>query len=323
MCFQTVDITRSVPLTDATHRRRRKRVYRPWFVIVMLAVFGFASPVLSPEMARAEGLTEEAVEGPADRLTRDPISDIVRFTIGIRGGGGGEVWLKPRGGGLCEDGTVGDLCDWPMFSGVRGGWSGGAGLFVNAIFFEYVGIELGLRVMEHHLLEYVDWAYEELDPVSASVVRTEAQTAEEVVWQALHIPVLLKVYVPAETFRFTLGFGVDFGVTVGSKTSFETIGGTLAGPRTQFEELVADAVDSIYLLGTAGFEFLVGDGFFIPLELGVAYNVSQSSAYEERVSFDRRPATAIDAVTTQPTRMTIETRQSLMTHLHLGVGYMF
>jgi len=293
------------------------------FIYVALTLVGLGLCLVLPTIGWAQTLDVEPEDATGELLERDSISDIVRFTLGVRGGGGGDIWLAPRGGGLCEDGTVGDLCDWPILSGTRGGWSGGVGIFFGAIFFEYVGLELGLRVVEHHLLEYVDWTYEELDPVTATVVRHEAQTAEEVIWQALHIPVLLKVYVPAETFRFALGFGVDFGVTVGSSASYEHVGGVLAGPRTQFERLEPDPVDSIYVLGTAGFEFMVGDGFFIPLEIGVAYNVSQPSAYHDRVGFDRRPGNALDAVTTQPTRMTVETRQSLMTHLYLGVGYLF
>ena len=287
-----------------------------------------ASPALAAPAAEARA--PAGPESTADAgQGRGVASDVVRFAVGIRHTGGGLLWTQPSHTDLLADDPnrrPGDYFDLPIFNELRAGYGYGSGVFVQGQFVTYLGVEIGLYWSHHTLVEQVEWTFVENDAGTSREFR--ADTEEKLEWDALHVPLIVKALVPAGAVQLVFGVGVEYVHPVWQGASFELLEGEIYGPRSAFEEIRAEAADSVYVLATIGVEILAGD-FFVPVDLLLGYNVLQPERYLERGSVDPQPTVEVldpdDSVAKahHPKTLTLKTQDTAYGMLRVGLGYRF
>ena len=292
-----------------------------------LLMVTLASPALA---------AEPTAENPDDALaTGTP----ARFVVGFKMGAGGALWDEPDNTTLRRfaDGSTFDV---PIFDETRGGYTIGSGIFVEGIFFDYLGLEIGAHFVKHTLLENIDWSFvETVDQGGQITTRTfEAKSEHELTWTALHVPILVKAVVPSGNTRISLGVGPEFAFASWSDTEFKiTEGGStsnefnladcndgklrLPGPtRCQLTSIKSKLEDSVYLSVVFGIEIVAGD-FLIPIDIHWSYNFSQERDYQDRVGLDRLPDDASRGV--HPTEVVLQTRDTMYGGVRVGIAYQF
>lgn len=258
-----------------------------------------------------------------------------RFVIGFKTGAGGTLWDSPDEtvlvNGVADTDSTFEL---PIFDETRGGFTFTTGFFVEGIFYDYFGIEVGAYFTQHRLLENVNWNY--FETVNSQVTRqVEAKSRQELHWTALHVPILIKAVVPSGKTRISLGVGPEFAFGSWAKAKFqinevvengvEQQGDDLqlAGNRAALQTLRAKLEDSIYFTVNFGIEIVVGD-FLVPIDIHWSYNFSQGKRYRDRVELDRLPvAGGPVTVDNHPTEVTLKTRDTMYGGIRVGLAYQF
>ena len=296
------------------------------------------------ESARAEPPAETAGEPKLEAAIP------ARFVMGVKFGGGGTLWNEPDGTtvGVEENGAEFNI---PIFDQTRAGYTMSAGFFLEGIFYEHLGLEVGLHFVQHTLFEQIEWSYteERITNGVPSVATFEADSEEELSWTAFHMPILVKAVVDAGRSRISLGIGPELSFTSWSRTKFKITKGGLSstfpddpndntfpkdfphcfdgkkrlpGTRCGFEKLGARNENSVYLAVVFGIEILAGD-FIVPIDLHWSYNFSQPKEYLDRVVLDRDTIPTEGNPDVRPSRLDLRTRESMYGGLRIGLAYPF
>ena len=256
-----------------------------------------------------------------------------RFIMGVKFGGGGTLWDEPDDVPKRSDGQ--SLL--PIFEETRGGYTMSAGYFLQGIFFDHLGLEVGFHFVKHTLLETIDWTFTEVS--STNVTTRVAESDTELAFTALHVPILVKAVIPAGTTRVSLGIGPEFAFGSWAKTKFDITKTDeprgpdgemlLPGNRKVFKTVRPKLEDSVYLTVNFGVEIVAGD-FIIPVDIHWSYNFSQQKKYLQRAAISRRggdgelePLPANPPDTWEPTEVTLETRDTMYGGIRIGIAYQF
>jgi|GEM_PF-1088251 len=309
--------------------------------IVVASVLGTAPALAAPPL----------VAEPAPETLDKAIP--ARFIMGVKFGGGGTLWDAPDGTVLGKDERGLDF-DTAMFDETRAGYTMSAGFFLEGIFYDHLGIEVGFNFVQHTLLENVKWSYEESN--DGGIQRAfNAKSDQELSWTALHVPILIKAVVDAGKTRVSLGVGPEFSFTSWSQARFKITEGALSstsvgdendhnfprkdgvalypecydgqdrlpGGRCVFTNLKAKNEDSVYLAVVFGIEITAGD-FIIPIDIHWSYNFSQPKGYLERANVDPNTIpTEANGGLVRPSELELKTRDSMYGGLRVGLAYQF
>lgn len=315
-----------------------------------------------PRLARLVALASLlALSGPAlgaptpltgaDDLDVLSVGMPARFIMGFKAGAGGTLWDEPKDTVLRNVSGTDPTFDIPIFNETRGGYTMTAGFFIEGIFYEYLGLEVGAYFTQHTLLEKTDWNY--FETVNGNVThQVEAKSEEELQWTAIHVPILVKAVVPSGKTRISLGIGPEFAFGEWSRAKFKvtevttdgvrqvgndlTLGGSLspAPPRAALRTIRANLQDSVYFTVNFGIEIVAGD-FLIPIDIHWSYNFSQESAYRKRVATLGCDSTGLvceerlppegGAVTfdNHPNTLELQTRDTMYGGINIGIAYQF
>ncbi len=301
----------------------------PWPGTTMSRPMRLMAPTLGAALATLISLAApEVLAAPpgADADTALKKAVPARFIMGVKFGGGGTLWDEPDDVPRKPDGQA----LLPIFEETRGGYTMSAGYFLQGIFFDHLGLEVGFHFVKHELLEQIDWTFTEVTP---NVVTTRvAESDTELSFTALHVPILVKAVIPTGTTRISLGVGPEFAFGSWAKTKFkitktdEPPGPNgellLPGERRVFRTVNASLEDSVYLTVNFGIEVTAGD-FIIPIDLHWSYNFSQEKRYLERaiIAEDEIP-TPVNP-DPDPTAVTLKTRDTMYGGVRIGIAYQF
>ncbi|MFT7579525.1 MAG: hypothetical protein ACI9MR_001191 [Myxococcota bacterium] len=259
-----------------------------------------------------------------------------RFVMGVKFGGAGVLWDEPDSTELATL-QNNQTFSVPIFDETRGGYGYSAGIFVEGIFFENLGVEVGLHFVNHTLLEDIDWSYFETTSGGGTpVTRTiEAKSEQELSWTSFHVPILIKAVIPSGKTRLSLGVGPEFAFASWARTKFEITevkeDGVLStddnlvlpGTRGALTKLNSKLENSVYFTVNFGIEIIAGD-FLIPIDIHWSWNFSQEKDYRDRVDLDRVPLDG-DVLTqaNHPTSVTLDTRDTMYGGIRVGLAYQF
>lgn len=239
---------------------------------------------------------------------------VVEFSVGVKAGAGAELWTKPSDTTLYVDPATKEPFVMPFFDETRAGFNVAFALFGEVRFVQYVGVEVDLMFVRHKLLEDTDWTYTKKS-WNGNVEFSTAHSKQSLVFTKLHVPILLKGYLPVgKRVRLSLGLGPELSWALYSRAHFELDKGALKGKFESFKRLTSTDADDIGLVTAAGVVIDAG-AVKIPIELRFSVNFSQGSTYKDRVSFDRIPPAGY------PTQGSLVARDSMYGQLLLGLMY--
>jgi hypothetical protein len=271
----------------------------------------------------------------------------VRFVMGFKAGGGGTLWSGPDDTVLRTFSTGprdGERFDLPIFDETRGGYTMSAGFFLQGIFYEHLGLEIGFHFVQHTMLEEIEWTYTEQRGNQINTFLADSD--QQLSWTAFHLPILIKAMVDTGATRVSLGIGPEFSFTSYSRSSFKiTDGGLrststdpndttfpfrecfdgaerLPGTRCNFTRVGTQEKDSVYLAVVFGIEIDAGD-FIVPIDIHWSYNFSQPKDYLERVVVDPASLPTEDEPDVRPTGIELRTRDSMYGGIRIGLAYQF
>jgi hypothetical protein len=260
-----------------------------------------------------------------------------RLVMGVKFGGGGALWDQPDETVLStfrrDPSSAPEAFGVPIFNETRGGYTLASGFFLEGIFFEHLGLELGMHFVQHNLLETIEWTYTETTITNGtpSVVSFRADSEQTLKWTAVHIPLMLKAVVPTGSTRVSLGVGPEFALGSWGRSTFRITdggvgdgsGGTeLPGTRKALRGVDYRLRDSVYLAVAFGVQIQAGD-FIVPIDLHWGYNLSQPRAYRERVAIDDATIPTDLTPNVHPTSVELQTRDTMYGGLRLGLAYQF
>lgn len=195
-------------------------------------------------------------------------AEAAEWSAGARLSAGGNYLTEPEG--------VPGNYEGVGFAGDAGGFGWGAGLYLERRFFGLLGLELGLSQDLSTLQREITYS---------GVVKVR----ERVELSTTRLGVLAKLSVGLPLGRVWAGLGPEFVIAAKGDAGNEfTSGGQYVSPaeRARVEEMIrARALGSTLLVGGAGLAFTLGP-VEVPLDLRVARNLSDESAWEDRVSLD-------------------------------------
>jgi hypothetical protein len=293
-------------------------------IALTCALYGLISSAASP--ASAEPVPAEGVGAPAKEADRP-----ARFIMGVKFGGGGTLWDQPDETRLSV--VNGNPFNVPIFDETRGGYTMSAGVHLEGVFFEHLGLEVGFNFVQHTLLETITWTYTETTIIGGvpSINSFTAESKQDLQWTALHIPVMIKAIVPSGNTRVSLGVGPEFALASWGRSSFEiTDGGDsdgqgntiLPGSRGALRRVNNRLQDSVYLAVAFGIQIVVGD-FIVPIDIHWGYNLSQPKRYLARVDIDPNTIPTNDNPNVHPSEVTLNTRDTMYGGLRIGFAYQF
>lgn len=219
--------------------------------------------------------------------------------VGVKGGFTGSLYDEPEVPAYYEvDSAWGDT---QFYIG------GGAGLFVEANFFGFVGLAVEFWYQNNSYkfgLEYPNGTFE-YDYITR--------------FQQIRIPILVKLTVPMGVAELNIGIGPEF--VIGTKAHVE-IDIKSSNPFVD-EEASQKTLESIYDAETVnatcldlelGLNFKVWK-LIIPVTFRAAFNLSQPEDWEDRVSYELDQTTLVKAK--------VKAVESYQFSLLIGVGYVF
>jgi len=281
------------------------------------------------------GLILPSLPAHADRRVipeaSTPTARPARFIMGVKFGGGGTLWDQPDETRLAN--VNNNEFHLPIFDETRGGYTMSAGFFLEGVFFEHLGLEIGFNFVQHKLLETITWTYTETNIVGgqATVNNYNAKSEQNLQWTALHIPVLIKAVVPSGNTRVSLGVGPEFALASWGRSTFDiTSGGVddgqgntvLPGSRGALRSVGANLQDSVYLAVVFGVQIMAGD-FIVPIDIHWGYNMSQPKKYLDRVDVDPNSIPSESDPTAHPESISLKTRDSMYGGIRIGFAYQF
>lgn len=257
------------------------------------------------------------------------VPNVFEISAGIKAGAGLEIWTEPSGTTVELPGT-GEVFDIPFFDEARAGFNSTIGLFMEMRFVRYLGLEVGLFITRHKILEDTDWTYTEVDQGTGRIDRFSTKTEQELVFTSYHVPVIVKGILPVgDAVRLSLGIGPEFAIGSYAYATFKKVSGDdLRGARAQFTDLQAESQTDTYLALQFGVDIKAGP-FRVPIDLRWAYNLSQPDGYYDRITYfvpdPNRPNEKIrwqpGDPAEHPTSGTIKARNSMYLQLLVGVAF--
>jgi hypothetical protein len=191
-------------------------------------------------------------------------------------------------------------------------------------FVRYLGLEVGLSITRHKLIEDTEWTYTEVNQGTGVTERFSTKSDQTLVWTSFHIPVIVKGILPVgDAVRLSLGIGPEFSIGSYASATFKQKGpDPLKGARAKFQDLNASSQTDTYLALQFGVDINAGP-FRVPIDLRWAYNLSQPDSYYDRVEYG--PAGTLPWETGDPTHHpatgTIKARNSMYLQLLVGVAF--
>ncbi len=245
--------------------------------------------LLSAATAVAQPLGPETTEPPVDTPPQDPV---FQPSLGLKLFAGGNLWSTPS--------NVPGGYEGLGFAGNGGGLGFGGAVYFEARFFKHLGFELDLGYDQSTLLRNVDFGL--------------AKVQESVTSSGPRIGLFAKGILPTSFGRLSLGLGPEFLIPGDPKAKNEiTEGRQLVANADEVEGLIsAEKKNSTMLTTVLGIVVHAGEALEIPIELRASKNMSQESAWLDRVDVD--PATNRYRVTAQ---------SSWDFRLGVGLGYRF
>ncbi|MBI5537236.1 MAG: hypothetical protein HY898_31230 [Deltaproteobacteria bacterium] len=227
-------------------------------------------------------------------------AQLVDVSGGVKGFAGGNVWSTPSAVPFGYEGNG--------FSGNGGGFGWGAGLYTEARFIKFLGLELGLTYDSSTLLRNVT--------INAQGVRYETQ--EKVTQNALRIPILAKGILPIPFGRLSAFLGPEFIVPSSASGSLEVKSTTPPVPKPDLSgNIKVEKTGSTMLTMGLGLTIDLPASFELPIELRASKNLSQPDAWADRVSW------AAETQNTRTAPYTVKAQNSWDFRLGLGLGYKF
>jgi hypothetical protein len=239
--------------------------------------------------------------------------------MGMRAGGGVEFLTAPTNAKFdLPNGNPGELFAPPFFDDERTGYNYHIGWFAEMRFIEYIGLELGLGLTRHFLIEDVDWRYELTVNGSTSVYN--ATSRQEISWAGLTIPVMVKGIFPLGGARIWVGIGPEWFLGQWSRATYEVKSKAAntpsQAPIERFQNIAAKTVHDTYITWAIGFDVQAGE-VVIPIALKFGWNLTQPDKYLDRIDFDRMPLSGDD----YPGFARIRAADSMYGQLLVGIAY--
>lgn len=258
------------------------------------------------------------------------VPDVFEITAGIKAGAGLEIWTEPSGATrdyLDSTGATQSF-DIPFFDETRAGFNTTIGAFIEFRFVRHIGLEVGMLITRHKLLEDTDWTYTEVDQGTGQIDRFKTKTEQTLVFTGFHIPILLKGILPVgDSVRLSLGVGPEFFIGSYAYATFKIAGGDdLKGSRAVFKDLEAESQTDTYLAIQFGVDIKAGD-FRVPIDLRFGYNFNQPDNYYDRVQYRYDGAAGgglpweTGDANDHPTHGTFQARNSMYLQLLIGVAF--
>lgn len=227
-----------------------------------------------------------AVSGRARAQEATPAPKPFESSVGAKVLVGGNLWTTP-------DDVPGGY-DGPGFAAEGGGFGWGAALYYEARIVQHLGLELDLGYDSSTLLR--------------NVTVNGLDTTEKVTHSGPRVSFLVKGIVPAPFGRLWAGIGLERMFASSADATFEVEGEERDGV------ISAEKKSSTMLALALGMVFHVGDAIEIPVDFRAAKNLSQDSAWSDRVDGVSGPTIASYEVTAQ---------NSWDFRLGVGAGYRF
>jgi hypothetical protein len=176
---------------------------------------------------------------------------------------GGDLWTEPDAPFNLDHVPFGDM---------SGGYGVGGGLFFEARFIKYIGLELDL-LFEGNRMWY---------DIELSSGPSTAEFRFNLKYTAIRIPILVKGVFETESMRVSLGLGPEFVFTRGDRFEIEELsdwGADLTALENQYETV---SQNDVFLCVAVGFAFKV-KMLSIPLNIRYSHNFSQPDGYQDRM----------------------------------------
>jgi hypothetical protein len=188
-------------------------------------------------------------------------ADLIEASGGVKGFAGGNLWSAP------SDYPGGTGYDGPGFIKSGGGFGWGTGLYVEGRVLKILGLELGLTY--------------DRSSVYRNVTVNNVDFREKFNMTGLRIPVLAKGFAPVPFGRLSLSLGPEFVLAQSADASIAPTSGANVNVITNVS---ATKKNSTMLTGGVGITIDLPLGIELPLEMRASKNLSQGSAYSDRVS---------------------------------------
>jgi hypothetical protein len=224
-----------------------------------------------------------ALPGPA------AAGELLDFSIGAKGGGGGDVWLTPE-----------SVPAWAgsqdFFTTTRGGWSYGGGVFAELRVLKYLGLEVDFLFFAHTIKQ---------DTTRRVGGVAVLETEERFEWTSLRIPILVKGVLPLGMVRLWLGLGPEIAVPLTASASLDKAIQAEFHTRTGTDVYLATALGLVIEVGPIG----------IPIDLRFSWNATQPRKYDDlvQVELDQNVVRAV----------TVRASNTVDARLLIGVAYEF
>ncbi len=219
-----------------------------------LACLLLASVLLAPAAARAGKLP--VFQGSAGAL----------FTVG------GDLWSDPDFPSRLDP-FVGGV----PFHDMSGGYGVGGGVFFEARFIKYIGLELDLLFEGNRMWYDVDYTV-----TVPGLGTVDGELRYNLKYTAIRMPVLVKGVFETKAMRVSLGLGPEFVFTRGDRFEIEELsdwGADLSALEDQYETV---SQNDVFFCVAVGFAFKV-KMLSIPLNIRYSYNLTQPDGYEDRI----------------------------------------
>lgn len=211
-----------------------------------LIVAVFVAAILFPLAAHAGDLP--IFQGSAGAL----------FTVG------GDLWTKPKPAAPEGPGVA------IPFNDTAGGVGVGGGMFFEARFIKYIGLEIGL-LFEHNR-QWFDIDYNS----GAAELRYLMR------YTNVRLPILVKGVIETSRMRVSLGLGPEFVFSRGDKSDIEELQGNVTNLNDLRALFHTKQQNDVFLCVALGFAFKVWK-LSIPFNIRYSHNFTQPKPYEKRI----------------------------------------
>jgi len=217
--------------------------------------------------------------------------------------GGGDIWTKPdQPADYVVTGAV-------PFNDTAGGYGVGGGVFFEARFIRFIGLEFDI------LFEYNKQWY------NIDYNNGVAELKYSINYVNYRFPLLLKAVIPANIVRFSIEIGPEFVLSRHTGTDIEQTSGitisesTLKDIKSRFK---SSEQNDVYFSAGLGFAFKVWK-LSIPLNIRFAYNLTQPKEFEKRISSEINCTSQGCEIKS----ITCTASQTMDIHLMTGLAYDF
>jgi hypothetical protein len=199
---------------------------------------------------------------PATAMAGIDRADIFHGSAGALFTLGGDLWTAPD-----------PIVDGIPFGDTAGGLGLGGGVFFEARFIKWIGVEIGLLFEHDH-----QW-------YSIEVNGGIAEAKYHLRYMLVRLPLLFKGVFDTPSMRVSIGIGPEFVFSRNARTDVEDLKNNITNIDTLKRNFGAQQQNDINLLVAIGFAFKV-KMFSIPFNIRYAFNGTQPDGYTERLDPD-------------------------------------